>query len=58
MITDQLRAEFTNEVQLLSRMRHPNVVQFLACVTKAPYLCIVTEFMPRTLNRGIRPWVG
>ena len=31
VITDQLRAEFQTEVRILSRLRHPNIVQFL-CV--------------------------
>jgi serine/threonine protein kinase len=47
LITDELRAEFANEVRVLSRLRHPNIVQFLACCSKPPHLCIVTEFMAR-----------
>ncbi len=46
-ITEQLRAEFLNETQLLARMRHPNIVLYLGCVSKPPYLCILTEFMAR-----------
>eukprot|EP00455_Lapot_gusevi_P056792 TRINITY_DN9524_c0_g1_i2.p1 TRINITY_DN9524_c0_g1~~TRINITY_DN9524_c0_g1_i2.p1 ORF type:complete len:208 (+),score=28.19 TRINITY_DN9524_c0_g1_i2:106-729(+) len=32
---------------MLSRLRHPNIVQFLGACTRPPYLCIITEFMAR-----------
>jgi hypothetical protein len=47
LITDELRAEFRTEVKILSRLRHPNIVQFLACCSKPPNLCIVMEWMAR-----------
>eukprot|EP00252_Welwitschia_mirabilis_P027989 TRINITY_DN9886_c0_g1_i1.p1 TRINITY_DN9886_c0_g1~~TRINITY_DN9886_c0_g1_i1.p1 ORF type:complete len:856 (-),score=182.72 TRINITY_DN9886_c0_g1_i1:397-2964(-) len=37
--------DFCNEIQLLSRMRHPNVILFLGACTKPPHLSMVTEYM-------------
>lgn len=38
--------DFLNEVELLVKLRHPNIVQFLAAaITKAP-LMLVTEYLP------------
>ncbi|ELR13875.1 5'nucleotidase [Acanthamoeba castellanii str. Neff] len=39
-----LRA-FGDEVRVMSRLRHPNVVLFMAACTRPPRLCIVMEFM-------------
>ncbi|KAI5071494.1 hypothetical protein GOP47_0013745 [Adiantum capillus-veneris] len=39
--------EFRREVQLMKRMRHPNVVLFMGAVMRAPNLSIVTEILPR-----------
>lgn len=39
--------EFKHEINLMSKLRHPNVVLFMAAVTRPPNLCIVTEFLPR-----------
>ncbi|KAI3994981.1 hypothetical protein MKX01_019795 [Papaver californicum] len=38
---------FRQEVLLMKRLRHPNVVLFLGAVTSPQHLCIVTEFLPR-----------
>ncbi|XP_057537158.1 integrin-linked protein kinase 1-like [Amaranthus tricolor] len=58
---DKLRA-FRDELSLLQRIRHPNVVQFLGAVTQHTPMMIVTEFLPRgdfcefLQNRGpLRP---
>ena len=37
--------DFRNEVEILVKLRHPNVVQFLAASTKEP-LMLVTEYLP------------
>ncbi|XP_019175976.1 PREDICTED: serine/threonine-protein kinase EDR1-like isoform X2 [Ipomoea nil] len=37
--------DFANEISLLSRIRHPNVILFLGACTKPPRLSMVTEFM-------------
>ncbi|KDP27910.1 hypothetical protein JCGZ_18990 [Jatropha curcas] len=38
---------FRQEVSLMKRLRHPNVLLFMGAVTSAQRLCIVTEFLPR-----------
>ncbi|XP_047311555.1 serine/threonine-protein kinase STY46-like [Impatiens glandulifera] len=42
--TDMLK-EFAQEVFILRKVRHKNVVQFIGACTKPPSLCIITEFM-------------
>ncbi|KAK7309390.1 hypothetical protein RJT34_06077 [Clitoria ternatea] len=44
--TDMLR-EFAQEVYIMRKIRHKNVVQFIGACTRPPNLCIVTEFMSR-----------
>ncbi|CAA6659406.1 unnamed protein product [Spirodela intermedia] len=39
--------EFRSEVQIMKRLRHPNVVLFMGAVTRVPNLSIITEFLPR-----------
>eukprot|EP01102_Stenamoeba_stenopodia_P016126 TRINITY_DN5595_c0_g6_i1.p1 TRINITY_DN5595_c0_g6~~TRINITY_DN5595_c0_g6_i1.p1 ORF type:complete len:554 (+),score=108.01 TRINITY_DN5595_c0_g6_i1:3-1664(+) len=36
---------FFKEVELMSRLRHPNLVQFLAACIEPTHYCILTEFM-------------
>ncbi|KAJ7963880.1 putative Protein kinase [Quillaja saponaria] len=38
---------FHNELALLQKIRHPNVVQFLGAVTQSTPMMIVTEYLPR-----------
>ncbi|KAF2312733.1 hypothetical protein GH714_039800 [Hevea brasiliensis] len=38
---------FRQEVSLMKRLRHPNVLLFMGAVTSSQRLCIVTEFLPR-----------
>lgn len=38
---------FRDELGLLQRIRHPNVVQFLGAVTQSTPMMIVTEFLPK-----------
>ncbi|XP_047321842.1 serine/threonine-protein kinase STY46-like [Impatiens glandulifera] len=42
--TDMLK-EFAQEVFIMRKVRHKNVVQFIGACTKPPSLCIITEFM-------------
>lgn len=37
--------EFRDELDLLQRLRHPNVVQFLGAITQSTPMMIVTEFL-------------
>ncbi|XP_026413991.1 integrin-linked protein kinase 1-like [Papaver somniferum] len=43
---DKVRA-FIDELALLQKMRHPNVVQFLGAVTQSTPMMIVTEYLPK-----------
>ncbi|XP_071691409.1 serine/threonine-protein kinase STY46 [Rutidosis leptorrhynchoides] len=44
-VNNDLQKEFAQEVYILRKVRHKNVVQFIGACTKPPSLCIVTEFM-------------
>ncbi|CAA7391469.1 unnamed protein product [Spirodela intermedia] len=43
----EMQREFAQEVYIMRKVRHRNVVQFIGACTKPPNLCIVTEFMSR-----------
>ncbi|CAK9152660.1 unnamed protein product [Ilex paraguariensis] len=43
---DKVRA-FRDELALLQKLRHPNVVQFLGAVTQSSPMMIVTEYLPK-----------
>merc|ERR1719482_786448 len=45
VITEELRAEFENEVKMLRRLRHPNVIIIMAVCRVPPALSILTEFV-------------
>ncbi|KAL1343176.1 hypothetical protein AAHE18_09G210400 [Arachis hypogaea] len=44
-VNSDLQREFVQEVYIMRKVRHKNVVQFIGACTKPPRLCIVTEFM-------------
>ncbi|CAN1276310.1 Serine/threonine-protein kinase STY17 [Linum perenne] len=44
-INTDMQKEFAQEVYIMRKVRHKNVVQFIGACTKPPSLCIVTEFM-------------
>ncbi|KAM5568742.1 hypothetical protein ABKV19_016326 [Rosa sericea] len=44
---DDVLLSFRQEVSLMKRLRHPNVLLFMGAVTSLQRLCIVTEFLPR-----------
>ncbi|XP_021849666.1 serine/threonine-protein kinase STY46 [Spinacia oleracea] len=44
-LNTDLQKEFGQEVYIMRKVRHKNVVQFIGACTKPPSLCIVTEFM-------------
>ncbi|XP_023538630.1 serine/threonine-protein kinase STY8-like isoform X1 [Cucurbita pepo subsp. pepo] len=41
-----LEDEFNQEVAILRKVQHKNVVRFIGASTNSPHLCIVTEYMP------------
>jgi serine/threonine protein kinase len=41
-----------SEIEMMSRLRHPNIVQFLACVFE-PYVCLVLEFATKGSLRAL-----
>jgi serine/threonine protein kinase len=44
-ITKEMQRSFKDEVEVMTALRHPNVVLFMAASTKPPRMCIVMEFM-------------
>ncbi|CAL1397989.1 unnamed protein product [Linum trigynum] len=42
----RLKSQFDREVCLLSRLRHPNVIRFVAACKKPPVYCVITEYLP------------
>ncbi|XP_043689067.1 probable serine/threonine-protein kinase SIS8 [Telopea speciosissima] len=44
-LTAENMEDFCNEISILSRLRHPNVILFLGACTKPPHLLMVTEYM-------------
>ncbi|KAG9138436.1 hypothetical protein Leryth_012726 [Lithospermum erythrorhizon] len=44
-LTAENMMDFCNEISILSRLRHPNVILFLGACTKPPRLSMITEYM-------------
>lgn len=44
-LNEDMRRDFAQEIYILRKVRHKNVVQFIGACTKPPRLCIITEFM-------------
>ncbi|KAF9619162.1 hypothetical protein IFM89_005176 [Coptis chinensis] len=44
-LTTENMEDFCNEISILSRLRHPNVILFLGACTQPPHLSMVTEYM-------------
>ncbi|XP_058100811.1 serine/threonine-protein kinase EDR1-like isoform X2 [Magnolia sinica] len=44
-LTAENMEDFCNEIFILSRLRHPNVILFLGACTTPPHLSMVTEYM-------------
>ncbi|WZZ29887.1 hypothetical protein YC2023_013288 [Brassica napus] len=45
--SEEVMQSFRQEVSLMRRLRHPNVLLFMGAVTSPQRLCIVSEFLPR-----------
>ncbi|XP_039053416.1 serine/threonine-protein kinase EDR1-like isoform X1 [Hibiscus syriacus] len=43
-LTAENMEDFCNEISILSRLRHPNVILFLGACTKPPQLSMITEY--------------
>ncbi|KAL6583816.1 Serine/threonine-protein kinase ht1 [Orobanche minor] len=41
-----LEKQFCSEVSLLFRLKHPNIISFIAACKKPPVFCIITEYYP------------
>jgi serine/threonine protein kinase len=53
-LTEDLMGKFNQELAILSRVRHRNVVAFVGAVTEQPHLCVVMEYMEAgTLHSAI-----
>lgn len=35
------------QIEIMLRLRHPNVVLFMGAITRPPHFSILTEFLPR-----------
>ncbi|KAL6047965.1 Serine/threonine protein kinase, catalytic domain containing protein, variant 2 [Balamuthia mandrillaris] len=44
-VSDTLKTAFIEEVSVMTELRHPNVVLFMAACTQPPNMCIVMEYM-------------
>lgn len=44
-LANLLEKQFTSEVALLFRLRHPNIITFVAACKKPPVFCIITEYL-------------
>lgn len=42
--------DFRHEVNLLVKLRHPNIVQFLGAVTERKPLMLITEYLRGVIN--------
>ncbi|KAG2485388.1 hypothetical protein HYH03_015874 [Edaphochlamys debaryana] len=51
--TDSLVSSFAQEVEVLGRCQHPNIVRLLAACLKPPRLCLVMELMDTSLERMV-----
>uniref|UniRef100_A0A2P2LRC4 non-specific serine/threonine protein kinase n=2 Tax=Rhizophora mucronata TaxID=61149 RepID=A0A2P2LRC4_RHIMU len=41
----RLEKQFNREVTLLSRLRHPNIIKFVAACKNQPVYCVITEYL-------------
>ncbi|KAG0470554.1 hypothetical protein HPP92_017254 [Vanilla planifolia] len=45
--SDEVILSFRQEVSLMKKLRHPNILLFMGAVFSQQRLCIITEFLPR-----------
>ncbi|KAG6547115.1 hypothetical protein Mapa_011367 [Marchantia paleacea] len=46
VIAERLDRQFVQEVSLLSRLHHKNIVEFVAAMRRPPVFCIIMEYLP------------
>lgn len=46
VLSSQLDHQFSQEVALLSRLHHCNIVEFVSACKKPPVFCVITEYLP------------
>lgn len=46
-MNEETMAEFKTEVNMMNKVRHPNVVLLMGICSTAPHLSIITEYLPR-----------
>ncbi|CAM0874162.1 unnamed protein product [Alopecurus aequalis] len=57
--SEEMIHTFRQEVSLMKKLRHPNIILFMGAVASQERLCIVTEFLPRgSLFRLLRKTTG
>lgn len=49
-VTEEIPAGCLMQVEIMLRLRHPNVVLFMGAVTRPPNFSILTEFLPRFIS--------
>ena len=42
-------AEFSSEIEIMRKIKHPNITKFIGACTKSPHMCIVTELLEMSL---------
>nr|XP_023888734.1 serine/threonine-protein kinase STY46-like [Quercus suber] len=45
-VNSDMQREFAQEVFIMRKVQHKNVVQFIGAFTKPPSFCIITDYMP------------
>eukprot|EP00483_Globobulimina_turgida_P003362 UN03368 len=48
-LTQHNLSEFSSEIEIMRRIKHPNITKFIGACTKAPHMCIVTELLAMSL---------
>ncbi|CAM0955876.1 unnamed protein product [Alopecurus aequalis] len=57
--SEEMINTFRQEVSLMKKLRHPNIILFMGAVMSQQRLCIVTEFLPRgSLFRLLQKNIG
>ncbi|XP_048536069.1 RGS domain-containing serine/threonine-protein kinase A-like [Triticum urartu] len=57
--SEEMINTFRQEVSLMKKLRHPNIILFMGAVASQERLCIVTEFLPRgSLFRLLQSNIG